>query len=383
MDKVSAFGERLKIGGSEVGRKVTAGVSSMSFKMKELFQGQNNADKIVEEATAETKDEPDWSENLEICDMINCEKINSVEIIRGVKNRIMLKNAKIQYLALVLLETLVKNCEKAFSEVAAERILDEMVKLIDDPQTVVNIRNKALVLIETWGESESELRYLPVYEETYKSLKSRGIRFPGRDNESLAPVFTPPRSVPEEEANTYVSQQPQPETPIHDFSEEQIKLAFDVARNSIELLSTVLSSAPKQDVLKDDLTTELVQQCHQSQFTIQRIIDTAGEEAVLFEALNLNDEIQKSLSKYEELDRPPMVRPEPEPAMIPVAVEPDESPRVVRDDALIRNPTNSRTKSGEEDDILHDLDEMIFGKRGGSSEGQNPKKDKNDDLISL
>lgn len=168
MDKVSAFGERLKIGGSEVGRKVTAGVSSMSFKMKELFQGQNNADKIVEEATAETKDEPDWSENLEICDMINCEKINSVEIIRGVKNRIMLKNAKIQYLALVLLETLVKNCEKAFSEVAAERILDEMVKLIDDPQTVVNIRNKALVLIETWGESESELRYLPVYEETYK-----------------------------------------------------------------------------------------------------------------------------------------------------------------------------------------------------------------------
>lgn len=81
-------------------------------------------------------------------------------------------------------------------------------------------------------------------------MKSRGIRFPGRDNESLAPVFTPPRSVPEEEANTYVSQQPQPETPIHDFSEEQIKLAFDVARNSIELLSTVLSSAPKQDVLK-------------------------------------------------------------------------------------------------------------------------------------
>lgn len=104
---------------------------------------------------------------------------------------------------------------------------------------------------------------------------------------------------------------------------------------------------------------------------------------MLFEALNLNDEIQKSLSKYEELDRPPMVRPEPEPAMIPVAVEPDESPRVVRDDALIRKPTNSRTKSGEEDDILHDLDEMIFGKRGGSSEGQNPKKDKNDDLISL
>lgn len=169
MEKVSAFGERLKIGGAEMGRKMTAGMTSMSFKMKELFQGgQNQAEKVVEDATADTLEEPDWATNLEICDMINTERINSVELIRGIKKRIMLKNPRVQYLALVLLETLVKNCEKAFSEVAAERVLDEMVKLIDDPQTVVNNRNKALILIEAWGESAEELRYLPVYEETYK-----------------------------------------------------------------------------------------------------------------------------------------------------------------------------------------------------------------------
>lgn len=168
MEKVSAFGERLKIGGAEVGRKMTAGMSSMSFKMKELFQGQNHAEKIVEEATSETLEGPDWAANLEICDMINSEKIDSIEFIRGIKKRIMLKNARVQYLALVLLETCVKNCEKAFSEVASERVLDEMVKLIDDPGTVVNNRNKALILIEAWGESGNELQYLPVYEETYK-----------------------------------------------------------------------------------------------------------------------------------------------------------------------------------------------------------------------
>lgn len=168
MEKVSAFGERLKIGGAEVGRKMTAGMSSMSFKMKELFQGQNHAEKIVEEATSETLEGPDWAANLEICDMINSEKIDSIEFIRGIKKRIMLNSARVQYLALVLLETCVKNCEKAFSEVASERVLDEMVKLIDDPGTVVNNRNKALILIEAWGESGNELRYLPVYEETYK-----------------------------------------------------------------------------------------------------------------------------------------------------------------------------------------------------------------------
>lgn len=170
MEKVSSFGERLKITGAEVGRKMTAGMSSMSFKMKEFFQGPSQADKIVEEATSENLDAPDWAANLEICDMINSERVNSVEFICGIKKRIMVKNPRVQYLALVLLETCVKNCEKAFSEVAAERVLDEMVKLIDDPQTAASNRNKALILIEAWGESGDELRYLPVYEETYKVL---------------------------------------------------------------------------------------------------------------------------------------------------------------------------------------------------------------------
>lgn len=151
MEKLSAFGERLKIGGAEVGRKMSAGMTSMSFKVKELVQGPNQVDKIVEDATAETLDEPDWATNLELCDMVNHDRINSVDLIRGIKKRIILKSPRVQYLALVLLETLVKNCEKAFSEVAAERVLDEMVKLIDDPQTVVNNRNKALTLIEAWG----------------------------------------------------------------------------------------------------------------------------------------------------------------------------------------------------------------------------------------
>uniref|UniRef100_A0A2P2JET8 Uncharacterized protein MANES_09G126600 n=1 Tax=Rhizophora mucronata TaxID=61149 RepID=A0A2P2JET8_RHIMU len=390
MDKVSAFGERLKIGGAEVGRKMSAGMSSMSFKVKELFQGPNQADKVVDDATAETLEDPDWALNLEICDLINHEKLSCVELVRGIKRRIMMKNARIQYLALVLLETCVKNCEQAFSEVASERVLDEIVKLIDDPQTVINNRNKALMLIEAWGESTSELRYLPVYEETYKSLKARGIRFPGRDNESLAPIFTPPRSVSAPDVDAILAQQSQHDVQVQSFTAEQTKEAFDVARNSIELLTTVLSSSPQQDALEDDLTTTLVQQCRQSQSTVLRIIETAGDnEALLFEALNINDEIQKALSKFEELKKPSVALPEPEPAMIPVAVEPDESPCLAKEDALIRKPAASRggTHNGGNDDMMDDLDEMIFGKKGGgTSEGvHDPKKQQpsKDDLISF
>lgn len=42
----------------------------------------------------------------------------------------------------------------------------------------------------------------------------------------------------------------QHDIPVQSFTSEQTKEAFDVARNSIELLSTVLSSSPQQDALE-------------------------------------------------------------------------------------------------------------------------------------
>uniref|UniRef100_A0A0D6QRT5 VHS domain-containing protein n=1 Tax=Araucaria cunninghamii TaxID=56994 RepID=A0A0D6QRT5_ARACU len=394
MEKFNALGERLKEGGAEVGRKMSAGMSSVSGRVKELFQAHANtpADKMVDEATADNLADPDWASNLEICDMINADRVSSQDVVRAIKKRIMLKTPRVQYLSLVLLETCAKNCDQIFSEIAAERVLDEMVKMIDDPQTIVNNRDKALILIEAWGESSQHLRFLPVFEETYKSLKSRGIRFPGRDNESLAPIFTPPQSVPiEESTGALESQHPTyrdvvaPEN--NALSEDYIKQVFDVARNSTELLSTVLTSSPQQDALKDELTATLVEQCRQSQSSVQRLVERAGEnEALLFEALNVNDEILRVLSKYEDMMQVPTSRSVPEPAMIPVGVEEEESPRATREDALIRNrntkPTSSRPPTGDED-VMADLDEMIFGKKGGKSDEHNSKKQKDDDLISF
>ena len=37
----------------------------------------------MEEATADTLDETDWAMNLELCDMINHDRINSLELIRS------------------------------------------------------------------------------------------------------------------------------------------------------------------------------------------------------------------------------------------------------------------------------------------------------------
>lgn len=81
-------------------------------------------------------------------------------------------------------------------------------------------------------------------------MKSRGIRFPGRDNQNLCTLFTPPRSVSASEML-----EPSHEAPAPRFSAEQTKEAFNVARNSIELLNTVLSSSPPETVLHVMLLT--------------------------------------------------------------------------------------------------------------------------------
>lgn len=136
-----------------------------------------------------------------------------------------------------------------------------------------------------------------------------------------------------------------------------------------------------------------MQQCYQSQHTIQRFIETAGDnEAMLFEALTVNDEIQKVLSRYEETKKP--VAPahaEQEPLAIPIAAEAEheDATAVGSEEALVRKPAGSRARPGEDDGMLDDLDEMIFGKKGGGSSSQedadgaqkhDPKKD---DLINL
>lgn len=167
-EKFSAFGEKVKTGSGELSRKMSERMSTMSDKMKELFQVSTQADKLVEDATGEDMEGPDWQKNLEICDLINLEKLSGQDTARAIKKRIMLKSVQIQHLALTLLEMVVKNCEKMFSEVASEKVLDEMVKMVDDRSTSTANRDKSLKMIEAWGESTEELRYLPIFEETYK-----------------------------------------------------------------------------------------------------------------------------------------------------------------------------------------------------------------------
>jgi hypothetical protein len=82
-------------------------------------------------------------------------------------------------------------------------------------------------------------------------LKQGGTHFPGRDVESLAPIFTPAQSAPitTPQAAPGVRREEAPPLTGEALAAKS-KETFEVARNSIELLNTVLTSSPKEETLK-------------------------------------------------------------------------------------------------------------------------------------
>ncbi|KAI4301092.1 hypothetical protein L6164_034408 [Bauhinia variegata] len=304
--KLAQLGERLKTGGAQMGRIV-------SGKVREILQAPTPESKMVDEATLETLEEPNWGMNLRICAMINSEEFNGSEIVKAIKKKISSKSVVSQRLSLDLLEACAMNCEKVFSELASEKVLEDMVRMIDNPETDQENRRKAFQLIRAWGESQ-DLAYLPVFHQTYMSLIGRD-RPSDLEGENSPPV---PYSL-----ETYMHQEPihAPETypipdtgvpGINDFSfssnhpgmtVEEKKEHLVIARNSLELLSSILNSEVEPKPVKDDLTVSLVDKCKQSLSVIEGIVEgTTNDEEILFEALYLNDELQQLLSKYDELE---------------------------------------------------------------------------------
>lgn len=165
---VADLGKKLGESMGVVGGKLSEQVGVVGDRMKELFHTPTLGERLVDEATSDVLIGPDWSKNLQICDLVNSGRVPGADVVRGVKKRLGLRNGHVQLLALALLEMALKNCASLFSEVAAEKLLDVMVRMVDDPTSPAALREKCLLLIEAWGEATEELRYLPVFEETYK-----------------------------------------------------------------------------------------------------------------------------------------------------------------------------------------------------------------------
>ncbi|XP_059305277.1 TOM1-like protein 6 isoform X1 [Lycium ferocissimum] len=262
----------------------------------------------VEKATSEFLIGPDWTMNIDICDTINSNQWLAKDIVKAVKKRLQHKNPKVQLLSLTLLETMVKNCgDNMHFQIAERSILQDMVKIVKK-KTDMHVRDKVLVLLDSWQEAFGGPggKY-PQYYWAYEELRRAGIQFPQRSFDT-APIFTPPVTHP-------APRQPQPGYGMPSNSSTRLDeaMAAEVGNLSLssinsmrdvaDLLADMLQAVTPGDRLavKDEVIVDLVDRCRSNQKKLMQMLTTTGDEELLAQGLELNDNLQTVLAKHDAI----------------------------------------------------------------------------------
>ncbi|KAL3361409.1 hypothetical protein AABB24_014359 [Solanum stoloniferum] len=263
---------------------------------------------MVERATSDMLIGPDWAMNLEICDICNHDPAQAKDVVKGIKRRLGSKNPKVQLLALTLLETIVKNCgDIVHMHVAEKDLLHEMVKIVKKKQPDLHVKEKVLILIDTWQEAFGgpRARY-PQFYGAYHELLRIGAVFPQRA-EKAAPVFTPPQTHP---LTSYPQNLRNPESG-QEAAESSAEAEYPAlslteiqnARGIMDVLAEMLSALDPENKegLKQEVIVDLVEQCRTYKQRVVHLVNSTTDESLLCQGLALNDELQRVLAKHESI----------------------------------------------------------------------------------
>ncbi|KAG0489338.1 hypothetical protein HPP92_008149 [Vanilla planifolia] len=261
---------------------------------------------LVDRATSDLLIGPDWAMNLEICDILNRDPGQARDFVKGLRKRIRSKNAKVQLLALTLLETVVKNCgDMVHIHVAEKDLPHEMVKIVKKKPDF-HVKEKILVLIDTWQEvfGGPQARY-PQFFIAYQDLLRAGIVFPKRAEKST-PVLGSTRaktlkSHPHPMKN-YDKQEKHESSNVVEFSFlslSELQNARSVMDVLVEMLNALVPG--NKEGVKQEVIVDLVEQCRLHRQRVVHLVNSTSDEEMLCQGLALNDDLQNALAKYDAL----------------------------------------------------------------------------------
>ncbi|KAF9110556.1 Vacuolar protein-sorting-associated protein 27 [Mortierella sp. AM989] len=149
-------------------------------------------DELVDRATSENLPvgSEDLALNLEICDQIRSKQVQPKDAAKALKRRLGHKNPNVQLLALGLTDTCVKNGGHHFLvEIASREFIDNLTSILKAPAGCnLEVKNRILALIQTWGILFRGKHGLGYVCDTYMILQHEGFQFPPKDNIGAALV---------------------------------------------------------------------------------------------------------------------------------------------------------------------------------------------------
>ncbi|KAG0518507.1 hypothetical protein BDA96_09G181700 [Sorghum bicolor] len=165
----------------------------------------------------------------------------------------------------------------------------------------MQVRDKALLLLDSWQEAFGGPggKY-PQYYWSYIELKRAGVMFPRRPVDA-PPVFTPPATHQAYGSPRYTSG-----SLNERITSDAGTLSFEGLnniRNATELLCDMVNALNPADrmAVKDEIITDLVNQCRSNQQKLMQFVSSTGDEELLKQGLELNDRLQSVLTKHDAI----------------------------------------------------------------------------------
>ncbi|KAH6942196.1 hypothetical protein HPB50_001765 [Hyalomma asiaticum] len=347
----------------------------------------------IEQATDASLASENWALNMEICDLVNDTDEGPKDAIRAIRKRLMQnagKNYTVVMYTLTVLETCVKNCGRRFHLLVSQKdFIQDLVKMIgpkNDPPTAV--QEKVLSLIQSWADAFRTHPDMQGVVQVYTDLKNKGVEFPMTDLDSMAPIYTPQRSVPLTAAppttlprvNPYaahgrpvaqseVESGALPPSPVGLTPEQLNKLRkeLDIVQRNMTVFGEMLTElVPGQEQRSEwELLQELQKTCHAMQTRVVELINKVANEEVTGELLRINDDMNNLFLRYERFEKRR------------TAIVTGQ----VKDTSATANAAQNESSSAAdaaplidlgEPDVTSDLQKLALGPAGTGGAGSNP-----------
>uniref|UniRef100_A0A7N0UG19 Target of Myb protein 1 n=1 Tax=Kalanchoe fedtschenkoi TaxID=63787 RepID=A0A7N0UG19_KALFE len=262
------------------------------------------ASELVNSATSDKLPEPDWMANIHVCESVARDPRLAKDVIKAIKKRLASKNATVQLYTIMLLEMLMNNIgENVHRQVIDTDLLPLLVKIVKK-KSESPVREKVFLLLDATQTSVGGASgKFPQYYNAYCDVVSSGVQFPrstGHVSVNVTALKTDTRTAQGEDVA-----RSKPEEDAHNATPQSIPdlSVIQKASATLQVLREVLDAIDTQhpEGAKDEFTLDLVEQCSYQKQRVMQLIMTCRDEKVVSEAIPLNEQLEKVLSRHDML----------------------------------------------------------------------------------